>query len=260
LTPREREEVAVTDQNEPTPAAAAVRAFRLRMAGAAGVALLLTFVLLVWASPGPPADAPTGPSTTLTLAPPPEPAGGPAADPPPPDEEPTEPIEEPEPAPEVEPPPATPEPDEAEDPAEQAAADDPVPPTAEPGPGAPLWGRWYRAVHLRQGDQTAVVAGDRPLYVGFLRDPDRDGIVWMTSCNTFGADLTVEEGRLRLAELGGSAADCDDENLAEQELWLLELFAEDPNWRHVGGRLRLWSDDRRIDLVEDARGPGPPWT
>jgi hypothetical protein len=46
----------VTDQNEPTPAAAAVRAFRLRMAGAAGVALLLTFVLLVWASPGPPAD------------------------------------------------------------------------------------------------------------------------------------------------------------------------------------------------------------
>jgi hypothetical protein len=249
----------VTAETEPTPGELAVRAFRTRLAGAAVGALVLTFVLLVWAGPnGRPVEESTGPTTSLTV-PPPETAVDPPADP-----APTEAAPDPTPEPteeEVAPPPEPePEPDEPAAAPEVEPAPDAAPPTHPPGPGDPLWGRWYRAVHLRQGDQTAVVAGDHPLYVGFLRDPDRDAVVWLTSCNTFGAHLTVEDTRLRLTEPGGSAADCDDELQAEQEVWLAELFTADPHWRRAGQRLRLWVGDRRIDLVEDARGPGEPWT
>jgi hypothetical protein len=166
---------------------------------------------------------------------------------------------------------------------EDAPADAPTPtPSVEPSPtpraeeppaaprvqrtptpddhGAALWGRWFRAEHLRQGDETVVVAGDRPLHVGFLRQEGGDGLVWMTSCNTFGGDLAVGRERLTVRDIGGTATGCEEVQ-HDQEEWLADLFADGPHWRSLGERLRLWtSDGRRIDLVEDPEGPGPPWS
>lgn len=265
----------MTEPEQPSPAVPAARAFRTRLAAAAAIALVVSFVLIVLATPRAVSGGnAAGPTTSLTFGPPDPPAPRTVA------------AEAPDDTPADEPP-ATEDPDagdvdpEATAPDESAAtagAEDPEP--AEPtdtagdgpaggpvaavpppsGPGAPLWGRWYRAEHLREADRTAIVAGDRPLYVGFLREADRDRIVWLTSCNAFGAALTIGADRLDLTDLGGSVDDCGDETLADQELWLVELFAEDPRWRHLGGRLRLWAGDRRIDLVEDAAGPGAPWS
>jgi hypothetical protein len=148
------------------------------------------------------------------------------------------------------------------------APQEPVPPASpvetSPAPndhGAPLWGRWFRAENLRQDRELAPVAGDEPLYVGFLRQERGDSVVWMTSCNTFGGDLTVRPDRLRVRDIGGTAVDCEDEVQAFQEEWLADFFAANPDWRSVGDRLRLTaSDGRLIDLTEDPDGPGPPWS
>lgn len=104
------------------------------------------------------------------------------------------------------------------------------------------------------------MAGDRPLHVGFVRQERGDGLLWMTSCNTFGGDLAVGRDRLTVRDVGGTAAGCEEVQ-QEQEEWLADFFAADPHWRSLGEQLRLWtSDGRRIDLVEDVEGPGPPWS
>lgn len=155
------------------------------------------------------------------------------------------PSAEPSPAPRAEEPPASPDVERSPAPRDH---------------GAPLWGRWFRAEHLRQGDDTVVVAGDRPLHVGFLRQEGGDGLVWMTSCNTFGGDLAVGRERLTVRDIGGTAAGCEEVQ-QDQEEWLADFFADGPHWRSLGERLRLWTPDgRRIDLVEDPEGPGPPWS
>lgn len=164
--------------------------------------------------------------------------------------------------------------DEAGSTAAPTPSDDPSPPTSEEPPatprverspappdhGAQLWDRWYRAEHLREGDARATVAGDHPLYVGFLRQEDGDSLVWVTSCNTFGGDVAVDPERLTVRDVGGTAAGCEEVQ-QEQEVWLASFFTADPHWRSLGERLRLWTPDgRRIDLVEDRDGPGPPWS
>lgn len=268
----------MSEQDQPSPAVVAARAFRTRLAAATAVALVLCFVVLVLATPRAVSGGdPTGPTTSLSVgppepaAPPPtaaDPAGDvtPASDGPEGDAADGTDLE----APGADGPEAAETPERPEPAAEATSstgerAGEPAGGPARAatplsGPGAPLWGRWYRAEHLRQGDQTAIVAGERPLFVGFLREPDRDRIVWLNGCNTFGATLTVTEDELDLDDLGGSVDDCDDETLADQELWLVELLAQGPRWRQVGGQLRLWSEERRLDLVEDPAGPGPPWS
>lgn len=150
---------------------------------------------------------------------------------------------------------------QAPPPAEDPPAAEPVEPAQAPRDhGAPLWGRWFRAEQLRDGDERVLVAGDGPLHVGFVRQERGDGLVWMTSCNTFGGDLAVRRDRLRVRDIGGTAAECEEVQ-QEQEEWLADLFAADPHWRSLGEQLRLWTPDgRRIDLVEDPEGPGPPWS
>jgi hypothetical protein len=257
----------------PTPPDAAERSRRLRsrlmaaIASAVAVAFGLT-VAGIAGSPAPrPADdtAPTAGPTDATAgslepAPPVQPEL--EREPDPWDEgqdpDPDPPAEAPEPGPTADPSPA-PAPTAPQEPAPPAS-----PVETSPAPndhGALLWGRWFRADHLRQDRELAPVAGDEPLYVGFLRQERGDSLVWMTSCNTFGGDLTVRRDRLRVRDIGGTAVDCEDEVQEFQEAWLADFFAANPNWRSIGERLRLSaSDGRLIDLTEDPDGPGPPWS
>ncbi|WP_211262241.1 META domain-containing protein [Nitriliruptor alkaliphilus] len=169
--------------------------------------------------------------------------------------EPTEdqpPAPAPTPTPEPSPPPRTEEPRATPDADRSPAPHD---------HGARLWGRWFRADEIREGDVRVLVAGDHPLYVGFLRQDGGDGLVWMTSCNTFGGELTVGRERLRVRDIGGTAVACEDDNQHDQEEWLEAFFAAGPRWLTAGDQLRMWTPDgRRIDLFEAPEGPGPPWS
>jgi hypothetical protein len=235
---------------------------RTKLAIAAIGATLLSFIILATAGTGPrPDGSPTagGTPTELTPVPPEqppadEPTPPPATETPAPD---PEPAAEPEPAPAPEP---EPEPEPQQDPGADAPEDRAPPPPPPPEPGDALWGNWYRASQFRAGNETVAMAGDGPLHVGFHRSSGGDVLVWTTSCNTFGGDLLLGEGRLRVTDVTGSGDSCADEDdevdhLAEQEAWLVEFFEAEPRWRRLGNRLRLWTDEGRIDLVLDAAGP-----
>ncbi len=244
---------------DPSPSAWLRSRLPVAIASVIALAFVATIVAITTTTASAPSDVTGAPPTTdladgtepLAPSPTPEPSADPSPEPAAP--------EDLDPLPgagetDDDEPPAPPAPESTPEPDPPMATDEATP--GPDGPGARLWGRWFRADHLRQGDEFAIVAGDQPLYVGFVREEGSEDLVWMTSCNTYGGQLTVGRDRLRIRGAGGTAVECRDEVLTDQEGWLGEFFGAGPHWRQLGHRLRLWTPDgRRIDLVEDRGGP-----
>ena len=132
--------------------------------------------------------------------------------------------------------PATEAPAPAAVPAEQPAVTD---------PGAVLRGRSFTSTAVHEDGRPRPLVDGTVLEVAFETATMR----WQAGCNVMGADVTVQADVLDVGPVAGTAAGCDRQREA-QDVWLAELFGDDPRWALAGGRLTLTRGGTVVELVE----------
>lgn len=129
--------------------------------------------------------------------------------------------------------------------------------TDETDHGAHLWGRRFLVVEVTDKGEVTRPSEDDPWTTHFTNTQngmdDSDGQVgWRWGgCNAFGAPIDVSEDRLHVGGMGGTAAGCDDSEGQARDAWSQDFFAANPQWSLDGDRLRMWSGDVIVELVED---------
>lgn len=129
-----------------------------------------------------------------------------------------------------------------------------TPPSGEQGT---LRGRTFTASAITdQGRPRALVAGTL-VKVQFTDD---GRVVVNAGCNTLSGPVTVDAGTLRVADMSITEIGCDPVR-HEQDKFLVDFFAGDPEYQLHGDHLVLGSSDRGLELLQERTLPlvGTVW-
>jgi autotransporter-associated beta strand protein len=129
--------------------------------------------------------------------------------------------------------------------------------TAPPADQGSLRGRTFTASAITdQGRPRALVAGTQVE----VRFTDDGRVVVNAGCNTLSGTVTVDGGKLGVADMSVTEMGCDPAR-HDQDRFLAGLFAGNPEWRLDGGHLVLGSSGQGLELNQDRTLPlaGTVW-
>ncbi len=116
----------------------------------------------------------------------------------------------------------------------------------------PLTGRTFLSQSVEvDGEPYPLVDGTR-IMIRFSEDGQ---LTANAGCNTLGATVATDGGRLTVSGVGGTEMGCDPA-LHTQDTWLATFLSEGPQWSYADGRLTLTRDTTTIVLLE--RGLADP--
>lgn len=119
---------------------------------------------------------------------------------------------------------------------------------ADPGTGAgtpgPLDGQTWVATSVTEDGEERPLVEDSELWLTF--GGGRMGI--QAGCNTMSGPYTLEDGTLETGDLAATEIGCPDD-LAEQDAWLVDLFASEVEVDRGEERLTLADDGTTIELA-----------
>ena len=109
-----------------------------------------------------------------------------------------------------------------------------------------IWGRHFIVTSIAAEDEEPPVA--RPIYIRISFSSKRGhSIGWQGRCNSMGGDVRFTETRMRVGEVGSTLIGCESE-AEEEDDWISGFLGGRPDWRLVGERLQLVSDDVTVEL------------
>jgi heat shock protein HslJ len=108
-------------------------------------------------------------------------------------------------------------------------------------------GRTFASSSVTEGDDPRELIEGKPITLRFERSPGCDWITWEASCNGFGARVEIKAKRLLVGEIGQTLIGCPRESV-EQDEWLSEFFAANPQWFLGDGRLTIQSGTTAIEF------------
>lgn len=110
----------------------------------------------------------------------------------------------------------------------------------------PLAGRIFLSQSVKvDGQPHELVEGTRIM----LRFSEDGQLTANAGCNTLGADVSTDGGRLTVSGIGGTEMGCDPA-LHTQDTWLATFLSDGPLWSYADGRLALTGDNTAIVLLE----------
>ena len=105
------------------------------------------------------------------------------------------------------------------------AATEPTSPKAER-----LWNRSFVSIQVTEdGEPKRLVPGTH-IGVSFVRERRHDVIRWSSSCNFYGAELTISRKRFLLEEHAGTDMGCSRDRM-RQDRWIWSFFEANPEWK-----------------------------
>jgi heat shock protein HslJ len=109
-----------------------------------------------------------------------------------------------------------------------------------------IWERHFIVTSASGEDDDPPLA--RPLHIQISFSSERDHTVgWQGSCNSIGGDVRFTANEMRVGELGSTLIGCETE-VEEEDRWLSDFMSGRPEWRLDGERLRLVTDEARLEL------------
>ncbi|MGI5504711.1 META domain-containing protein [Lentzea sp. CA-135723] len=114
--------------------------------------------------------------------------------------------------------------------------------------GANLRGQVYVSSSVQeQGKPRALVEGTSIE----LRFTDDDRLLASAGCNQMQGPVTLDDGRISVADLGMTAMGCPKPELHEQDTWLSKLLTAKPAWKLDGTDLVITGSDAEIVLATE---------
>ncbi|WP_394615567.1 META domain-containing protein [Lentzea sp. JNUCC 0626] len=131
-------------------------------------------------------------------------------------------------------------------------------PSDAPYQAANLRGKVYVSSSVQeQGKPKTLVEGTKVE----LRFTDDDRLLASAGCNQMQGPVTLDGGKVSVAELGMTAMGCPKPELHEQDTWLSKLLEEKPSWKLDGTNLVLTGANAEIVLaVEQPATLEGTWT
>ncbi|WP_330272556.1 META domain-containing protein [Lentzea sp. NBC_00516] len=116
------------------------------------------------------------------------------------------------------------------------------------GQSANLRGKVYVSSSVtEQGKPRAMVEGTRVE----LRFTDDGRLIATAGCNQMQGPVTLDDGKLTVAELGMTAMGCPKPELHQQDEWLSKLLRSTPSWKLDGTNLVITGADTEIVLATE---------
>ncbi|GHH58937.1 META domain-containing protein [Lentzea cavernae] len=120
--------------------------------------------------------------------------------------------------------------------------------SAPTGQGANLKGKVYVSSSVtEQGKPRALVEGTNVE----LRFTDDDRLIADAGCNQMQGPVSLDDGKVSVAELGMTAMGCPKPELHEQDTWLSKLLGAKPSWKLDGENLVLTGSGSEIVLAPE---------
>lgn len=117
------------------------------------------------------------------------------------------------------------------------------------GQGANLRDKVYVSASVtEQGKPRALVEGTKVE----LRFTDDDRLIANAGCNQMQSPVSLDGGKLSVAELAITAMGCPKPEMHQQDEWLSKLLSAKPSWRLDGTNLVLAGSDTEIVLGVEA--------
>jgi heat shock protein HslJ len=120
----------------------------------------------------------------------------------------------------------------------------------QPGQGTPnLRGKVYVSSSVtEQGKPRALVEGTKV----DLRFTDDDRLIANAGCNMMQGPVSLDDGKLSVAEISTTAMGCPNPELHQQDQWLTKLLDAKPSWKLDGANLVITGAGTEIVLAAEA--------
>ena len=99
-----------------------------------------------------------------------------------------------------------------------------------------------------QGKPRALVEGTKV----DLRFTDDDRLIANAGCNMMQGPVSLDGGKLSVADISGTAMGCPNPELHQQDQWLTKLLDAKPSWKLDGANLVITGADTEIVLAPEA--------